>query len=93
MSNSFDLSIAACPSAKYAYSNRVYVSREVFAAISRTATALGIDTNAADPAINITVSRWVFLARCQIIKFIYYNVFSLLSNFFPPPPFPLQSFL
>jgi vesicle-fusing ATPase len=59
-----NLKIVSTPNAKYAWANRVHVSKNTFMMLARAAQQLEITFNRNDPAINITISgtKFVFQA-------------------------------
>jgi len=59
----WNLKVIATPNPRYAYSNRVYVHKSTFDALSAAAKASGVAMSRDDPTINISVNgSWVFQA-------------------------------
>ena len=54
--------IGSSPQPKLAYTNRIYVSINAFNLLGITARQLGVKISKSDPAVNVTIGPWVFLA-------------------------------
>jgi hypothetical protein len=54
--------IGSSPQPKLAFTNRIYVSVNAFNLLGITARQLGVKISKSDPAVNVTIGPWVFLA-------------------------------
>ena len=62
MEQSFRFRIGSSPQPKLAFTNRIYVSRNAFNTLGVVAKQLGVKIHKSDPAVNITIGPWIFLA-------------------------------
>ncbi len=65
MSEAFKFKIGSSPQPKLAFTNRIYVSRNAFNMLGITARQLGVKISKSDPAVNVTIGHWIFLARLE----------------------------
>ena len=55
-----ELRIGSCPNPKYNWTNRAYVSKEVFESFKKTFVLGGGKLVDSDPHLNLNVGTWVF---------------------------------
>lgn len=58
--SSIELRIGSCPNPKYNWSNRAYVSKDIFAKFKQFLLAEGGKVNESDPFLNVSLDGWVF---------------------------------